>query len=440
MSFFNCAIKNSTYLFGCLLAFMLISFATPPVQSPDEGSHLTRSYLLSQGVIVMGHEGEEKTGGRINSGLSTFISTASKVGAGNINQYDKELKSIQWSEATTYSVAFNTAYNYPAVYLPQAISFLIGKTLNIRVLDTYYLARLMNFLSALTILLYAAKINPLPISVIAVLLLPMTMFQLSSPVLDSITIALTVLIMSLICASKNKPIELGSFLLLLISCFLVSTSKANMLPICALPFLANVNINKKFKIILSITPFALSIIWVVTALTNTNDGGVHHVGYSQGDVIKHYITHPVQTFIIIINTITDPELVKFYYKSFIGILGPLNVPLSKAIYPTLSVLLLLTIATCLIPKKKDKVKFSVLVVSLGCIGLIFCALLVQWNEFPAIKIDGIQGRYFIPPIIVLLFGIPESDKYRDAMIKFMLPTIYCVSLYASVYSLISYYR
>ncbi|OEN44588.1 DUF2142 domain-containing protein [Escherichia coli] len=431
--------KNVIFLCAAIFAFMMISFATPPMQSPDEGAHFKRSAMLTHGVIIMGHEDGLRSGGNISVGLDNFIRDANSIGKGGASSVEGLLNKYRWEDETRYSIAYNTAYNFPLVYLPQAVSLFIGEALNIRISDTYYLARVITFACSMIILSAAWSIYRFPTPVIALLILPMAMFQLASPVLDSITISLTVLMMCIYCQSRIKDISIALFLTLSLCCFLISTSKANMLPVCALPFFTRVSIRLTYKYLIACLPLIMSILWIIIALSNTNDAGVHHPGYSQGDVMKYYIKNPVETLLIVFNTITDATLIDFYYRSFIGVLGPLDVFLSNNHYNRLSLLFIAAIALAILTTKQDSINYAALVISICSIGLIFCALLVQWSEFPAVKINGIQGRYFICPTIILLFCFSESKFGRIVNKRITLPVIFFASLYASVTSLISFY-
>jgi hypothetical protein len=49
---------------------------------------------------------------------------------------------------------------------------------------------------------------------------------------------------------------------------------------------------------------------------------------------------------------------------------------------------------------------------LSSIELIFVALYLTWTPVGADRVDGIQGRYFIPLLPVLLFLLPGSGLLR----------------------------
>ena len=59
---------------------------------------------------------------------------------------------------------------------------------------------------------------------------------------------------------------------------------------------------------------------------------------------------------------------------------------------------------------------NAIIIGSTSIFLIFFALAVTWNLYPAEKIGGIQGRYFIIPTLFLASALgcikPQEDKYR----------------------------
>ena len=63
---------------------------------------------------------------------------------------------------------------------------------------------------------------------------------------------------------------------------------------------------------------------------------------------------------------------------------------------------------------KQKIVLGIVIIMI--IGLIFCSLYVQWTQIESSEIQGIQGRYFIPimPIILLLLSdIRVKSEYSS---------------------------
>ena len=72
-------------------------------------------------------------------------------------------------------------------------------------------------------------------------------------------------------------------------------------------------------------------------------------------------------------------------------------------------------------KFSNRQKIVLGIITVTVIGLIFCSLYVQWTQIESSEIQGIQGRYFIPimPIMLLLLGdIKAKSEYsQDKLIK-----------------------
>jgi len=44
------------------------------------------------------------------------------------------------------------------------------------------------------------------------------------------------------------------------------------------------------------------------------------------------------------------------------------------------------------------------------VPLVFAALLVGWSEFPATRIEGVQGRYFIAPALLVAVALAAPRR------------------------------
>ena len=52
---------------------------------------------------------------------------------------------------------------------------------------------------------------------------------------------------------------------------------------------------------------------------------------------------------------------------------------------------------------------------LGCVGLIFTSLYVQWTKVAADIIEGVQGRYFIPISLLFFLICSPFKKYSKKL-------------------------
>jgi hypothetical protein len=106
-----------------MVAAIPLSFIVPPLQSPDETSHLKRAYLLSKGTVILGHLPKESSGGEIDTGLIRYMAEykmnpppkdRAPISADQISNAN----TIQWSGVSSYATAPGTGYYFPAMYAP----------------------------------------------------------------------------------------------------------------------------------------------------------------------------------------------------------------------------------------------------------------------------------------------------------------------------------
>jgi uncharacterized membrane protein len=128
----------------------------------------------------------------------------------------------------------------------------------------------------------------------------------------------------------------------------------------------------------------------------------------------------------------DFEIRKFYQKSFIGILGWLDLELEKWFY-NFSILVCAWMAVLSIQWKKIKTDWPVRAWLLGfsvtSILLVFFLLLATWTKHPAVTVSGVQGRYFLVSFILLAYSLSgwkdeiSSGKKLVALLPYYL---YCL--------------
>jgi uncharacterized membrane protein len=98
------------------------------------------------------------------------------------------------------------------------------------------------------------------------------------------------------------------------------------------------------------------------------------------------------------------------WLQFIGVLGPLSIRLPRALYAVWPAAIISGIAAVAAEPRAQAARwFTAPAAALGILGsieLIFVALYLTWTPVGMDRVDGIQGRYFIPLLPVLLFVVP----------------------------------
>ena len=465
-----------------VLAFLIaagLSTLIPPMQSPDELGHISRAYLVSQGQLLLNpmpadwtgpranqakpspemaafieraHQNGGRIGGLVDLGLWEFIDAHSTL----VTQADSRLSAedkvriaqISWTGRQHYLAIPGAGYYFPAVYIPQALGLAIGQLFNLSVEHSYQLARGWTLLACFAMLWLACKlVQPSPLAV-AVLLLPMSVFQLLSPTIDGLTTSLAVLTISLFlrCADPDcKPAPALSWGLA-ICIFLLVTSRTHLLTLLVLPFFLAWRRRSRQDFYLGCWVTVAALGWVLFALYSTNDPRIART-HSTAELLAHYTIHPLTFLQVVFATLTNHELFTFYEQSFIGILGWLDTRLPEYCYPTLWLgLSLCALASVSVSTLRQDWHIRLLLAgaALASVGLIFLALLVTWTPHPATLVQGVQGRYFVVPMLLLGYALQGTAKVRlqwhNTFIKVIVTGFTFVSLWALITTLLSRYH
>ena len=201
-----------------LVAGSFFSTVIPPFQSPDEFDHIKRAYLLTTGTIIARSQEGRSSGGMIDAGLATYISAYKVLKFRPDRKLSAEdlaaASDIQWTDYRVFSSLPGISYYFPVIYAPQAIGLALGERLKLSVDTSYRMARFFVLLSIAVILLIAFRLYPGNPLTIALLILPMTVFQLSSASLDGISIAVAILAIAafLRITAEKQDAHSGSFL------------------------------------------------------------------------------------------------------------------------------------------------------------------------------------------------------------------------------------
>lgn len=431
---------------------VFFSSLIPPFQSPDEEDHLKRAYFLSQGRIAMETPVGQSTGGQIDTGLSEFIALHRYM-AGNPQKkltLDVQQKSsvVKWSGEEQFGPSPGVNYYFPFIYVPQAVGLYIGQVLDLTVSQSYYLARYTTLLSALIIIAIAFSMHRPSFFVVAILLMPLAIFQFVSTSQDGFAIALVVLAGSLFISitSKKAVFNTSHFYCMCGAILLLTTSRINLVPMLIMPLAATYTASKSIRhYLFSVLIILLSLVWIVYALATTVDHRIERE-FSTVEILTYYIKDPIAFIKVLAGTLQDRQAVNFYMASFIGIMGWLDTSIGDG-----SIMLifysLLVIFLCSISIQSIKEYFCsrviLFMVAIASVLLTFFLLLITWTRHPADLIQGVQGRYFWASAILfgmaLTVGVKNFSVPRKSIIFVALSSIIFVAIFIMPKTLLSRY-
>jgi uncharacterized membrane protein len=128
------------------------------------------------------------------------------------------------------------------------------------------------------------------------------------------------------------------------------------------------------------------------------------------DVVAHsplyFITHPAYTLSVLWNTLKQ-EGGSYIFQMAGGSLGALNIYISKEVVEANLVLLLLSAVFLSDRQIKLSVKNRIILFVIAIIPdlISVAAMLFYWTVPDATYVQGVQGRYFIPTLPLVLYSI-----------------------------------
>ena len=443
--------KSKALLLTLLLCstYFIFSILIPPFQSPDEYDHVKRSYLLAHGRIMLENPEGQSSGGRIDTGLLSYINAyKGLIGKPDTKLTSREITeadSIRWTGEEAFSPAPGTGYYFPLVYLPQAIGLKAGEVFSLTVDQSYRLARLSTLMVASIILFFAFRLYAPSFFALSLLIIPMSIFQMASTSLDVFSTALAVFSLSLFmrACSRDQAISPSLIYALSVSLFLLVSSKINLLPFIGLLLVVGWKAKGKKGLIAGLLVLGFAMLWILFALRNTVDMRIS-TGATTESIILFYVEHPIAFFEVLYATF--PVWGFTYIVSFFGVLGWLDAPLSGESYNRLYFLVFSAFLVSVSFKfcRLDWARRGLLVACAAISSLlIFFALLITWNVHPAKVIEGVQGRYFLIPLLMLAYAVDggsvSKSPFFTAAGAAVLALVFLVSTYSTASALLGRY-
>lgn len=334
-------------------------------------------------------------------------------------------------------------YSY-LLYLPATIGVVLGRIFNLTTLGTIYVGSYFNFIMYIIIGYYIIKILPLCKNAAFVYLLnPMLLHQVTSVSCDAMIMLSCLLFITYIFYLKysKNDVELRDSIILSVLALYVVVSKNAYFPLLFLLFLIKDKfviknkLNKKmvFPLLFAVT---LGIILVVVprfvnALASAVDSTSGMITANPSK-LRYLLSNPFNIVYLVCNTLFHN--LPFYIMSFAGgSLGSLTINIPFYVLTMYYVILLLSI---FMDKETIELSFKnkiiIFIIWLFNMAIIFGGLYVGWGDLHELIVDGVQGRYFIPITLLLVFLISNKNSY----IKFK-NNNFIVLMFTSVVNLIT---
>ena len=438
--------KNNTplekmFLLVALVLGVLFIVILPPGQSPDEVTHFKRVYGISDGILLP--EEIEGMDGRVGSEIPTGTDFLSRdPGHGTyleiVNEIDDgvEEKSIQtYTSAALYSFV---------CYIPQIIGILIGRLFGFSVLGMSYLMEIFNFAVWVFLIYYSIKLIPKFKSVVLFIsLLPITIQEATSLSPDALTIGLCTFFISYtlyLAYGERKKLERRDYAVVFASSAILGFCKIVYLPLVLLLLLIpkeKFKTNKNRWLFLGLLFVFIAIINMAWLVISSRYLVEYRSGVNSKEQLIGIIQNPFRYLMVIFRSINTHA--QLWLNNMLGMnLGAFkfNLP-SVLFYVTFSIMIVLFIqrVECFAYKKIDR--WIIAFVFLTIVILIMTSLYMQWTPYGEDLIDGVQGRYYLPILMLIPLIFCTKKPKRNSLVLVSNGLIIHYGLFINIIALVT---
>jgi uncharacterized membrane protein len=406
-----------------LLALILL---IPPWQHPDEPQHFLRTAQVADGGLV-GYRWGNTAGGRNDPAIVAAVAPFNSVPFNPDRKVTTAMYAsagqFRWS-ATREEMSFpNTAYYAPVLYVPGAVAVIVGRTLNLTIIQTLYLTRAANAITSTLFTLAAlAFARRTRCALLVISMLPMTLELYASASKDALTISLVLFAVGAIDRiiderRKATGWETGMVTLALLFPILARPPYVVLAGLLLLgcpsksarPLLAGVSIIA-----------CTALWWTYAALTSI-------VNVPPGDAsaqIAFSLANPAHTIAILWATITDQSIE--LGQGLIGILGWLDTRLPHPFVGFAAAILVSAMLTATAgPSRKPWLAMTCVLVGMLA---VYAAIYVTFSPPGAPVVRTLQGRLFLPFAAILPLALPRSTRVGLKLLPLAMAGVFILAL------------
>jgi Predicted membrane protein (DUF2142) len=403
-------------VFG-MLTTALLSTAIPPFQNADEPNHFSRASQISDGALIGYRIGPGSSGGLVDTAISAacapFHSVPFHADVKVTQSMYDQAGQARWGGPLAEAPFSNTAVYPPLLYLPSVAAIKIGRIKGSPVIHTLYLARAFTGISTAIIAAIAISIaGSAALWLFVLLTLPMATSQMIALSQDGLILALSSLAVAMVAPRlrERRPMPIGLFNTVCAIIVVVGSARPPYAAL-ALVLLAAANLTWRRRVAGLLTVVLLILSWAIFAAAYVATFDLRtDVQIDPMAQAKFILGHPLDFVPIIARSISHNW--NSYLVSFTGQLGWLDVALPWKYHQAACAVLILAAVASSTRENATSVSPSAPLIALTAGALVLTAIgifLIQylaWTGVGAAMVEGIMGRYFIPPAMFAILAMP----------------------------------
>lgn len=418
-------------LFGFAFGILSCTIHTPG-SIPDEPAHASNVYLWSNRLLLLPEKEAQDQTNPVYRNVESFVRRADKENEllyqkceTSIESYQQILQFTKWiytgDEKGLVSTILLNTHVTPIAYLPAILGFMIARLMSLG----YYPMLMLGRFCMLTFYVLAVSwaIKKMPVGKMMLFLtalLPMSLHLAASLSYDAVILALSMMTFSYILYLAYGEIKIIGWkekLTMLALCVLLAACKVGVyLPIVLLLLLIpHDKLGGKYRffrfcIIMVLAGVASCVLMNLSALSIGVKNTLLTSVEGNGIISSNWaLRHPAAVLQMMLSTVCDNGL--NWLRSAIGCsLSWFSIQISRWVIIGFELCLLSTIfhdndakIITLAPMQRLLLFVPVIL----CVFLFLLGMLVWWTPEGSNTISGVQGRYFIPMIPLVLFALPQ---------------------------------
>lgn len=410
------------FLIFTLTFGMVYLLVMPAFSAPDELAHYATAYRLSNKILSVDGDTDEKfalcrdeDSLKRELNFTTSLETYRYIRASLFTEND--------NDQNTVFTGADVLKNTPIIgHLFQATGITIARLLNLSDVALCFLGQFFAFLFYTVLTYFAIKIIPVGKQVIfAISAFPMVMSIVPSFSYDPIIYGLSFLLIAIIIRLiySVEKVTLRDCIICLVTSLLLAPCKMVYSFISLLVILIpskkfkNKKIANLFKIVTVVASIVYAFISNASAVADSSSG-VKMIEWAgaQGFTLTDLLSDIPGTINMYLMTIH--EYMGYYLNTMVGgELGWLNVVMPMDIIILSLIVLVLSLKEERVKRITDIQKIVYVCDFLLIAALICTSLLLGWTHIYSNVILGIQGRYFIPILPLLLLPFIGATKKQE---------------------------
>lgn len=441
------------FLLSIIPLGIIYTLLIPPGMVPDEWTHMLNTFSLSS--KLMGKELSEKC----TMTESEYELYSTMIITPNIDYYEyvyENIFSIEHDNNYIETELESPNYSQLFAYFPAVLGIMVGRIFHFGAITTVYLGRLCNFIFYVIFSHLALKKIPFgKLLLFAITMLPMACHQMFTLSYDAVINAASFFCIAygMFFVYQSDKVEKKDIVLYSLGGLILLTVKGSayafilVIPILAKYFNPNgYKVAKKTKIIIFLIVIAAIVLLNFRSFIST--GTTSSLGTVSGEnlvpwsgtasyTLSSLLSNIPGTIMLFVNTFIEKGI--WYINTAIGSeLGWLNI-----LMPTwnINIWIGLLIISSLGEKSNNEVytyehKLLYFLIATAVILVVMLAMALAWTPAGYQWIEGVQGRYYIPIIYLLLIWLQNTKIYLHDKVVKIITIIIPIMAMVSIYNLI----